>query len=916
MSSNLPTTTLTFLFTDIEGSTQLWEKHSEAMRVALPKHDAILHEAIAANNGQIIKTTGDGMHAVFVTALDAIHATLAAQNQLEAPLAGLEIKVRMGLHTCEAEMRAGDYYGQAVNRAARIMSIGHGGQILLSAITAELVREHLPAQTTLHDLGEHRLKDLIRPEHIYQLNASNLPSEFPALKSLAAFPNNLPLQLTNFIGRSKEIAAAEQLFAATRLLTFVGPGGTGKTRLSLQVAAERLAEFKDGVWLVELASLATAEYVVPTLATTFGVRETTGIPLANLVIDYLRAKQLLLILDNCEHLIEFCARLADQLLLTCPALKLIASSREALGIAGETVFRVPPLSLPEKGPEEGLSAEALLACEAGRLFIERATKAEPRFQLTDDNAAAIAQICRRLDGIPLALELAAARVTLFTAEQIAERLDNRFKLLAGGSRTALPRQQTLRALIDWSYQILSTSEQNVLCQLAVFAGGCTFEAVEAVVGEVEALENLSGLINKSLINVEEQAGHSRYRFLETIRQYALEKLVESGRASEARNRHLDYFVAYAHHEEPFIYRPELPERLDQLEVEHDNLRAALEWAMENQPAKALKLAELLSGFWATRGYHREARTWCEKVLMRSEGIPALEKTRANVLGTVCLLATLEGNYQAGLAAAQAALSLARRIDDAKTSARSLHSLAYSALNLGDYATAATAAAESESIARKMGYAAELAFVLNTRAEVAYLENRDLVTARHYLEESLALVQGSGYQWIESLSLSSLARIAAAYGDIATARWRFEENANLGQRMGNRQIFYASRSELAHVLREHDELDEPLAIYKETILGWLEFGQRAAVAHELECMAFIFRRKGEARPAATLLAAAETLRQEIDASMTQLERAEYEREVAALRSQLEEESFTEAWLEGRTMTMDEAITLALNSGADD
>ena len=911
MSAKLSTTTLTFLFTDIEGSTQLWEKHPEAMRVALAKHDAILREAIETNNGHVIKTTGDGVHAVFGAALDAIHAAVIAQSQFRAPLGDLQIKVRMGLHTGEAELRAGDYYGQALNRAARIMSVGHGGQILLSALTAELVREHLPAETALRDLGEHRLKGLSRPEHVFQLNAPNLPLDFPALKSLNTLPHNLPLHLTSFIGREKEMSEAEQLLSATRLLTFIGPGGTGKTRLSLQVAAEQFSAFKDGIWLAELAPLADSAYVVPILAAMFELHEAPGMPLINLLIDYLRAKQLLLILDNCEHLVEACAQLADQLLHACPNLKIIASSREALGISGETVYRVPSLSLPGKT----VSAESLIGCEAARLFIERATKVEPHFKLTDPNASAIAQICFRLDGIPLALELAAARVKLFTPEQIAERLDDRFKLLTGGSRTALPRQQTLRALIDWSYQTLNATEQSLLRRLAVFSGGWTFEAVEAVAGEAEALEVLLGLVNKSLVNVEEQNGKSRYRFLETIRQYALEKLVESGLAAEVRNRHLDYFLEYADQSEPAIFRPERPERLDQLEVEYDNLRAALEWAAENQAAKALKLAEVLSGFWSTREYHTEARAWCQKILTRTEGLPSLENARANVFGTLGWMAAMQGDHQAGRAASEAGLSLARQINDPKTIARALNSLAFSSLFLGDYEAASKAAAESEAIARQRGYTAELALALVNRAQVAYTASRDLVAVKKYLEESVALAQTIGFQWALSFSVYGLARMAGASGDIETARRRFEETADLGLQLGNRQIFYASRSELAHVLREHGELDEPLAIYKEVILGWREFGHRAAVAHELECMAFIFRRKGQAHRAANLLAAAEALRQAIDSSMTQMERVEYEREVSALRAQLDEAAFTTAWTEGRAMTMDEAITLALNDSAD-
>jgi predicted ATPase len=558
-------------------------------------------------------------------------------------------------------------------------------------------------------------------------------------------------------------------------------------------------------------------------------------------MDYLRVKGTLLILDNCEHLIETCAALADQLLQACPRLKIIASSREALNIPGETVYRVPPLSLPENR----VAAESLLTCESGRLFVERATQAEPRFKLTDHNASAIAQICLRLDGIPLALELAAARVKLFTPEQIARRLDDRFRLLSGGSRTALPRQQTLRALIDWSYQTLDAKEQDLFRRLAVFSGGWTFEAAEAVAGESQALDSLLGLVNKSLVNVEEQADQSRYHFLETIRQYALEKLVEAGQDMLARDRHLEYFLDYADQPEPSTFSLGGPGRLDQLEREHDNLRAALEWGTQHHPAKALQLARLMSGMWTMHNYYLEARAWCEKILARTEDLPFLDSARAEVFETLGWIATLQGDHQAGRAASQGSLHLAREVNDKKTIVRALNSLAFSALFLGDFETATAAAIEGEAIARRMGYTQELALVLNNLAHIAYMVKRDLATGKKYLEESLELARATGFQWALSLSVYGLARAAGAGGDIETARQGFEEAAEIGRKLGNRQMVCASRSELAHVLREHGEIDEPLAIYKEVILSWLDLGHRAAVAHELECMAFIFRRNGRA-----------------------------------------------------------------------
>src|SRR5581483_10076360 len=544
-TQQLPSGTVTFLFTDIEGSTKLWEQYPEAMKIALSKHDEILRKKIEANRGHIIKTTGDGIHAVFGTALDGVLAALDTQRALLAgnwdEIKPHNVKIRIGLHTGEAEARAGDYYGPVLNRAARLMSVGHGGQTLLSTVTADLVREHLSDGASLRDLGEHRLKDLIRSEHVFQLTHPDLPADFPPLKSLDSYSNNLPIQLTSFIGRERELDRAKKQLTSTRLLTLIGPGGTGKTRLSLQIGAEMLPAFADGVWLAELAPLADPSLILQTVASVFGIREQLGMSLNELLIDYLRAKNLLLIMDNCEHLIEACAELIDQLLRTCANLKIVASSREALGISGETVYRVPSLSLP--GPDEA-TREALTQSESVQLFIERATAANPKFDLSEKNASFVAQICRRLDGIPLALELAAARITVFSVEQIASRLDDRFRLLTGGSRTALPRQQTLRALIDWSYDLLTEEERALLRRLSIFAGGWTFDAADAICAKHDVLNILTQLVNKSLVIFDEEGSEPRYRMLETVRQYARDKLLERGESEEARNAHLDFFFQF------------------------------------------------------------------------------------------------------------------------------------------------------------------------------------------------------------------------------------------------------------------------------------------------------------------------------------------------------------------------------------
>jgi len=457
-----PSGTVTFLFTDIEGSTRLWEEYPQSMGLALARHDTILRESIESHQGLVVKTTGDGVHAAFSTVGDALRSTINIQQTISAELwpQAQPLRVRAALHTGQAEWREGDYYGSAVNRADRIMSVTSGGLILLSAVTAELVRDLLPEGTKLRNLGQHRLRSLDRPERIYQLVHPDLPADFPPLKTSVTIPNNLPAQMTSFIGRGEELEQVKRLLISGesmedgttdinshRLITLTGPGGTGKTRLSLQVAGDLLNHFPDGVWLVELAQVAEPGLVAQAVAAALGLQEQPGRPLIAMLADSLRRKKLLLILDNCEHVIDASAQVASVLLPSCPALTILASSREALGIAGERAYRVRSLPLPSDGTD--LSIQELADFAAIRLFVNRAKAVKTEFALTSENAPAVLQICQRLDGIPLAIEHAAARARVLSPQQIANRLDDRFRLLTGGSRTALPRQRTLQALIDW-----------------------------------------------------------------------------------------------------------------------------------------------------------------------------------------------------------------------------------------------------------------------------------------------------------------------------------------------------------------------------------------------------------------------------------------------------------------------------------
>ena len=915
----LPLGTVTFLFTDIEGSTKLWEKYPEAMKAALAKHDSVLKEAITSNHGQIIKTTGDGIHAVFGTAIDAVHATLAAQQNLQSLISNsLQIKARMGLHTGEAELRGNDYYGQALNRAARIMSAGHGGQILLSAVTAELAREHLPTDVSLRDLGEHRLRDLIQPENIFQLLALNLPKDFPALRSLNILPNNLPFQVTSFVGREREMREASQLFSTTRLLTFIGPGGTGKTRLSLQVAAEQLSEFKDGVWLVELAALTDPSLILQSIASVFNLRMQMGMPLQEIVFDYLRAKHLLLILDNCEHLVEACAHFADQILRTSPRIKFIASSREALGISGETIYRVPSLSVPS--PAE-VTREALERFESIQLFVERAQAANPKFELTDSNASSVAQICFRLDGIPLALELAAARVAIFSAEQIATRLDDRFKLLTGGSRTALPRQQTLRALIDWSYDILSEDERALLRRLSVFAGGWTFEAAEAVCGDLNVLDLLTQLVNKSLVIVDEQMEATRYRLLETIRQYARDKLLEAGEAQQTRNLHLQYFVEFSEATGPHMDTMDVLIWIPKLDAEYDNVHAAFEWGLDHDVEACLRIVGSLAYYWFRRGHGAEGIDMANAAFASANGLPPAEKEdaqrrqmmiRARALQAAAFLCYSQGDNINAYKAGNECVALARQLGDVQMLAVALSFSASAKLFEGDTETALAQIKEAIAVSQKMDEKLGLGMAYGMMAQLEMVVNRNMKAAEKYEQQAMELTRDIASTWKGLMMYFGTGRGAMFRGDYDIARERFAYCLPMFEEMKDEHRVNMIHSEFAHMDRQEGKLQQAEKAYRKTIRIWQKLGHRAAVAHQLECFAFLAKAHEEPERALRLLGAAEILRERINIHMQPPERAEYEREVQDLRGSMAEYEFATLWAQGRTLTMEEAIELALNS----
>jgi predicted ATPase/class 3 adenylate cyclase len=851
MIHQLPTGTVTFLFTDIEGSTRLWQAKPDAMSVAHARHNEILKTVIESNNGYIFQVIGDAFCAAFHTAGDALRAVVKVQKDLHSEEWGdAVIKVRVGIHTGEAELQdGGDYRGfLTMSRLQRLMSAAHGGQTLLSLATQELLQNDLPNEVSLRDMGARRLKDWNRPEQIYQLVVEGLPTDFPPLRALDASRHNLPALTTSFIGREKEKAEIKQAVNTHRLITLTGSGGTGKTRLSLQVAAELLDQFADGVWLVELAPLTDPSLIPQTILSALEASEPQDKTITQALIERVRGKKLLLILDNCEHLIEAIAKLAETLLSNAPELTIIASSREALGVQGEMSWHVPSMSLPDA--KHSMSLDELSRLESVRLFTERAVLAKPRFQLTKDNASFVAQICSRLDGIPLAIELAAARVRALSVDQIAARLDDRFHLLTGGARTALPRQQTLRAMIDWSFNLLSEQEKQLLRRLAVFVGGWTLEAAEQVCvqerGEFDVLDLLTHLVDKSLVNMEESSDYVRYRMLETTRQYAREMLMMSEETRAFRDQHLNYFLQYAENAQPELRGRRQAEWMSRLEAEHDNLRAALEWSQSTQPELGLRIAAALVDFWDTHGHITEARRWLEMMLQKTDHLAPTPARVDAVLGAAAFavrqseLETSKKWLEEGLALARAidykvglaralmargvvieyldgnlekaeqhyneALDIYRKTGDKLSIGQALGPLASSALKRYDFSRAESLYGESLSLFREVENEREIAGALENLAEVA-LDRRRYANAHSFAEESLSLYRQLEDKHGIATALRALGIAAHNGGELDQARSACEQSAEIFRELGDRGCLILTMSALSRQLQHQGELQK-------------------------------------------------------------------------------------------------------------
>jgi predicted ATPase/class 3 adenylate cyclase len=962
---DFPSGTVTFLFTDVEGSTRRWEQDSVAMRTAIVRHFALLDEAINANNGVRFKIIGDAVQAAFPTALDAVLAAVAAQRALVAEDWGAlgPVRVRMAIHTGAATPHDGDYLSPALNRLARLLAAGAGGQILLTEATRQLVRDLSPAGMPLQlvDLGEHRLRDLRESEHVFQLAAPGLPSEFPPLTSLDRQTHNLPSQLTPFIGREALVAEIRERLEqpGVRLLTLTGPGGAGKTRLALHVAADLVDAYADGVWFVPLAPVTSAAMVAGTIAGVLGIRESAGESIESTLRAYLRPRRALLVLDNFEHVVAASQLVAD-LLSHCPDIQVLATSRARLHISGEHELPIPSLELP---PLAGaMRLDDALASEAVRLFVDRARAVQSHFELTEDNAETIVAICRRLDGLPLAIELAAARVRLLPPKAILARLDSRLTLLTGGGRDRPERQQTLRGAIAWSHDLLDRSQQILFRRLAVFAGGWTLDAAEAVVGfgtdpPIPVFEGLDALHDSSLIRLQESsdgdaAADPRFAMLQTIHEFATEQLVASGELAQVKENHVAWFLDLAIEAEPHLSGPSAVSWLDRLESEHDNLRAALDWLRsQSDGERAATLAAALWRAWWLRGNVAEGRDQLEAALAVDGSTTSA--ARAAALDGAGLLAETQGDYDRAEALHREALALSRERGDTTGVARALGNLGVVAFDRGDDDQATTFLDESLALAREIGDQFLIATALNDlgsvsyrrgdldRAELLYQESLslrrrarsgseiarslnnlgavafdrgDFDRACQLFAESVGLYRDAGDRWGAAGALIGLATANHLQGDAPRAAVLLAESLSLFRDVGDERSAALATLYLADAQRDSHDLTQAAVHYREVLARFATLDDRDRVAEGLLKLGRVMVRQGEFTSAAKLLGAASNLTpsEEPGSGEAASEIATLEADLDTIRGALGECAFTTAWDAGRALSLEAAVQVALSS----
>jgi predicted ATPase/class 3 adenylate cyclase len=907
----VPTGTVTFVFSDIEGSTVRWDSHRDAMQAAVRKHDELMRRAIADHNGWTFKTIGDAFCVAFSGAGDALAATLAAQRAIarEDWSAVDGLRVRMAIHSGVADERDDDYFGPTVNRVARLLAIGHGGQVLVSGAAKALVEERLTEETSLLDLGVHRLKDLSGPEQVYQLEAPDLASGFPPLRSLDYIPNNLPMQISPLVGRDQEFEAIAGLVARSRLVTLIGPGGIGKTRVALQVAADAARD--DGAWFVDLPSCVDGSLVPSVIAGVFNVPDEGGAQaLIDRVTSSLKQKKLVLVLDNCEQVVRAAAEAVGRILQSCPDVRVLATSRESLRIGGEEVYRMPSLAVPP----EGVSASAAQTEQYGAvaLFVARARAAQQSFELTDQNAALVADIVRRLDGIALAIELAAPRIKVLSLAQIAQRLDQHLKLLTGGSRTALPRQQTLRATIGWSYDLLDVDERSVFDQSAVFRGSFTLEAIESIwQGESagDVLDAVAALVDKSLLAAEGSADDvQRYRLLASTREFALERLVEAGNRDASASRHCQYFAVLARQAGDEFWRSDADEWYSHVRLDLENYRAAVHWAVAanaDVAAAAVIVAGLRWYWWAMA--RREGHELTDRVIVElSADAPA----RVRGLAALTFAALTVGAR--GERSATEAVALFAESADAIPRIEALNVLADTASGTGRVTEAVELAEEALRGARAAKIPRLLGTILSS-AGYYVLNAGDAGRAREYLDEAAAILRRCndfpGLAKVESIR----AELLFAGGDAAGALALVKEAEAIYRERGNEVwLCYALLNETAYLL-SLGIFDKAGTSAREASELALRRDDDVALAVGIAHLALVAAETGDPARAALLIGFADASYERLGSVREPTERTSRERLTELLRTALPESDVSALMAKGAAMDRDAASQEAMAAG---
>ena len=849
------TTVNTFLFTDIEGSTRRWEDEPETMAVLVQDHDELFRDSIARHRGQLVKQTGDGVFAVFNSPIGALETAVEAQMSFAA-MGDDGLRVRMALHSGLAISRGHDFFGSEVNRAARLMGVAHGGQIVVSSATAALVADDLSESVALKQLGTHRLRDLSEPIDVFQVVAESLTSDFPHLNSLDGYPNNLPADVSSFIGRSEDISSVSELLGSHRLVSLTGAGGSGKTRLALQVAAGVLPEFADGTWFIDLAGLSEPELVPSTIAGRLSLTEKAGRAWVDVLRDYLADKRLLLILDNCEQVLDSAASVSIELLAAAPGLKVLTTTREPLNVPGEVAWRVPTMDLPEE--TAGLSLDDILDFEAVQLFVERALAARPGLELSDNDVPAITEICGRLDGLPLALELAAARVRVMSIGDIAANLGDRFTLLSGGSRTALPRHRTLEGTVAWSYELLVEDEQQLFRRLSVFRGGFELEGA-MVLGGPDSLLGVTSLVEKSLLSARHTRDRTRYRMLETVATFAHQRL--GGDSADVRHAHLQWAAMLAGNASQELDGKDQAEWLERVSTELDNFRAAMQWALDGgDPALGMLIAGSLYRFWYIRGV-REGRRWLDLFLEASPDVPP--ELRARALFAAGSLLQSQGDYERAATLLRESSTMFEELGERRGEAYALHYLIRSVWGATDKNDLRemidTDLAAFREVEDPVGIVMTLLFDVLWHLENGSVEDIDTIPE---LEETAERI-GSPQLLAHAAEVPAVASWLA--GDFDTSAPLLAHAAGLYKKIQNQQC-------TGHCL--------------ENTAGWA-------------------LRSGKPAEAAVLLGGATALRKDTGIPTPAYEDFLYEEILQATRSQLGDR-FSESWERGQAMSMNDAL----------